>query len=203
MDEKRKDYTFICAEDYVSDPKIVAAVLEVIESGEWSIDEPEKSVGGISGCVIEAVHYIRQKHPDASVEQLCSRLLFDSKRMRLLRSQLAQIHLKNKDISSKVGTVVKEDRKYIELSAEDCAASNDVVAAALDAIDSGKWTEDDPEKNVNGVRGCVIEAVKKEREMHPNVSVSQLSSLLLFDFEMMASLRVRIAQAYLRDRGRM
>ena len=88
----------------------------------------------------------------------------------------------------------KYEKDYTKLCAEDSAASPEVIAAALDAIDSGAWSEENPERGANGLHGCVIDAVNYERKIHPEASVSQLCSYLLFDFNRMARLRVELAQ---------
>ena len=87
----------------------------------------------------------------------------------------------------------KTYRDYPNLCAEDSAANPEVIQAALDAIESGAWTEECPEQGANGLHGCVIDAVNWERTLHPEASVSQLCSYLLFDFNRMARLRVELA----------
>ena len=90
---------------------------------------------------------------------------------------------------------------YKTLSAEENVASLEVVSIALDAIDNGAWSMEQPERDANGVRGCVIEAVWHERNLHPEANVSQLCSHLLFDFNLMANLRVKLARAFVAEQS--
>jgi len=90
---------------------------------------------------------------------------------------------------------------FLSYSAEECAASEELMAIAVSGIRSGAWSPQSQAPVYCGIHACVMEAVFAEMQEHPEASVSQLCSFLLFDFCRMADLRVSIARAYLSMRG--